>query len=142
MVVLAAVDERANAKQVVTTGLDLVDRRDSRLQVFHVIEESEAKKQVKERDDYFLDTATDDARKTAESIVEAVADDNSNIDVSGHIGDPKEIILDQINRYDPSYLVVGGRKRSPVGKALLGSVLQEILNSASCPVVTVMEQDN
>ena len=142
MVVLAAVDERANAERVVATGLDLVRRSDSTLHIFHVMKESEAQKRVEQRDDYFLDTASDDARKVAESIAEVVVDDRSNVNVSGHVGDPKDVVLDQVNRHDPSYLVVGGRKRSPVGKALLGSVLQDILLSTPCPVVTVMEQED
>ncbi|RJR17160.1 MAG: universal stress protein [Desulfobacteraceae bacterium] len=34
-------------------------------------------------------------------------------------------------------IIVGARKRSPVGKAILGSVTQRVALTASCPVVLV-----
>jgi len=36
-----------------------------------------------------------------------------------------------------SILIIGLRKRSPIGKLLMGSVAQEILLSVSCPVLAV-----
>ena len=39
--------------------------------------------------------------------------------------------------FGPDLLVVGARRRSPVGKALLGSVTQTIILEASVPVLVV-----
>ncbi len=52
--------------------------------------------------------------------------------------DPVEAVLDEIaRRPEISRLVIGVRKRSPVGKALLGSLSQRLLLDCSVPVVAV-----
>ena len=54
--------------------------------------------------------------------------------VSGDVGDA---IVDLTNQLRPDLLVLGARRRSPVGKALLGSVAQTIILEASVPVLVV-----
>ena len=48
-----------------------------------------------------------------------------------------EEIEGMIDALQVSLLVIGLRKRSPVGKLLLGSVAQELLLSVPCPVLAV-----
>ncbi len=48
-----------------------------------------------------------------------------------------EEIEDLVDSLPVSLLVIGLRKRSPVGKLILGSVAQELLLSVSCPVLAV-----
>jgi nucleotide-binding universal stress UspA family protein len=48
-----------------------------------------------------------------------------------------EEISDLVETRDISILVIGLRKRTAVGKLLLGSVAQEILMTVSCPVLCV-----
>ena len=54
--------------------------------------------------------------------------------VKGDIGDA---IVDLSNKMKPDLLVLGARRRSPVGKALMGSVAQTIILDASVPVLVV-----
>ena len=51
----------------------------------------------------------------------------------GRVGDPPQDRRDR----SPSSLVIGARRRSPVGKAFLGSVTQDILLDADVPVLVV-----
>jgi nucleotide-binding universal stress UspA family protein len=52
--------------------------------------------------------------------------------------DPAEAVLDEIgDRPDIERLVIGMRRRSPVGKALLGSVSQRLLLDSPVPVLAV-----
>ncbi len=52
-------------------------------------------------------------------------------------GGAADAILDHANRHDASLVVIGQRRRSPVGKLVLGSTSQRILLEADCPVVAV-----
>jgi len=46
-----------------------------------------------------------------------------------------EAILDHAEEHDVDSLVLGGRKRSPAGKALFGSVTQSVILNTDRPVV-------
>ena len=46
-------------------------------------------------------------------------------------------VLSACDQADAELLVIGARKRSPVGKALLGSVAQTLILEASLPVLVV-----
>ena len=46
-------------------------------------------------------------------------------------------IEDMVEELSVSLLIIGLRKRSPVGKLIMGSVAQELLLSVSCPVLAV-----
>jgi len=48
-----------------------------------------------------------------------------------------EEIDEMVDQLQVSVLVIGLRKRSPVGKLLLGSMAQEILLTVDCPVLAV-----
>jgi nucleotide-binding universal stress UspA family protein len=51
--------------------------------------------------------------------------------------DAAEELLDVLEEVDASLCVIGIRKRSAVGKMLLGSNANQILMNAPCPVLTV-----
>lgn len=51
--------------------------------------------------------------------------------------DPVDAVLDEIRDHDVSRLVIGLKRRSPVGKALLGSISQRLLLESPVPVVAV-----
>ncbi|MGI8458127.1 MAG: universal stress protein [Propionibacteriaceae bacterium] len=51
--------------------------------------------------------------------------------------DPAEELLKTAERENAEFIVIGLRRRSPVGKLLLGSNAQRILLDAGCPVLAV-----
>ncbi|MFB6221968.1 MAG: universal stress protein [Halolamina sp.] len=55
----------------------------------------------------------------------------------GAVGDKSETVIDTAETLDTDLLIVGGRKRSPTGKAVFGSTAQEIMLNAPCPVTFV-----
>lgn len=50
---------------------------------------------------------------------------------------PSEDLLEVADEVDADFVVIGLRRRSPVGKFVLGSQAQQILMNASRPVLTV-----
>lgn len=51
--------------------------------------------------------------------------------------DPAEELIAAATTSDADFIVIGLRKRSPVGKLLLGSNAQRVLLDAACPVLAV-----
>lgn len=52
-----------------------------------------------------------------------------------------EEIQELVKEYDASLVIIGLRKRSRVGKLLLGSMAQNILLSVPCPVLAIKDLD-
>ncbi len=50
-------------------------------------------------------------------------------------GDPADIITNTAEDLAPDMIVLGGRKRSPIGKAIFGSVAQSVILNSDHPVV-------
>jgi len=57
------------------------------------------------------------------------------VDVTEASGDPADAIIAAGDGVEADLLVVGGRKRSPAGKALFGSVTQTVILNGGRPVM-------
>jgi nucleotide-binding universal stress UspA family protein len=55
--------------------------------------------------------------------------------------DPAEELIAAADASDAVFIVIGLRRRSPVGKLLLGSNAQRVLLDASCPVLAVKAEN-
>ena len=70
--------------------------------------------------------------RAAEDVLEAAGVD---VEIGESSGDPAESILELADEEDADLVVVGGRKRSPAGKALFGSVTQSVILNSDRPVM-------
>jgi nucleotide-binding universal stress UspA family protein len=50
-------------------------------------------------------------------------------------------LIDVADEVNADFIVIGMRRRSPVGKLLLGSIAQQVLLDASCPVLAVKSDE-
>lgn len=136
MTVAAAIDNSVSAERIVSEAVELSQAFQDELQIIHVIEKSDLNQGVGE-------TKSSDSRtvkQQAEDIVSNAASDISRDFVPvGLIGNPASEIIKYSNGNEIDYLVIGGRQRSPVGKALFGSTTQRILLNANCRVVTISD---
>jgi nucleotide-binding universal stress UspA family protein len=59
------------------------------------------------------------------------------VKLAGDALDPADELLRAAEAADAEFIVIGLRRRSPVGKLLLGSNAQRVLLDAACPVLAV-----
>ncbi len=79
---------------------------------------------------------------TTRKISEALDDAGVTYSIRGAVGDHAEEIVEAAEAVDADRVIVGGRRRSPAGKAVFGSVAQEVMLSAPCPVTFVRDDDS
>lgn len=132
MVIVSAVDG-PDDQRVVEEGVSLAEAFDEDLHVLHVA----SREDIENPESGGSETVLERAEQRAADVGAEVVDDFVAV---GRIGRPAQEIDDYVSATETRYLVVGGRKRTPIGKALFGSVTQSVLLSVECPVVAVRDQ--
>ncbi|WP_435361763.1 universal stress protein [Haloarchaeobius sp. DFWS5] len=136
MAVVAAIDESERAQHVVREAADLAAAFDDELQLVHVFERSELVNVLEVTVDEEDLTENYEVQQATERILDAAA---NGVEVEyepiARIGEPATKVVDYADEVDARYIVIGGRKRSPTGKALFGSVTQKVILNADRPVV-------
>jgi nucleotide-binding universal stress UspA family protein len=141
MAIIVAVDEGDRAARILAVGEDLARAYDDELVVVHVTPEDVVESRRESFDEYYTDDAVEDAATVARNAAEGVVSAETTVEIVGRVGDIVSELLEAATEREARYLVIGGRKRSPTGKALFGSTTQSILLSANLPVVSVIGVD-
>lgn len=143
MVIVAAVDRADHAEAVVREAASLAEQFDTSLKVVHVLDEqaflgleqasvSETGRPIE----------MDEIRERAAEIAsEAAAGVTVDFDAVGLVGNVASQIIRFADSNDARYIVVGGRRQTPVGKVLFGSTAQKVLLGANQPVLMAYEGD-
>jgi nucleotide-binding universal stress UspA family protein len=113
---------------------------DAAVVLLHVFEQTEFDDFIDQMD--YVSGDPDDVAKR-HTIVEACASEFTDrevpIEIVGAVGDPATEITERAESDDIDHVVLGGRNRSPTGKALLGSVSQFVLRSTDVPCTIAMD---
>lgn len=138
MVIVAAISDSSMLENVVAQSDDLAQAYDDELHVIHVIEESEYTKRAEKSSSSRTEEGEILEDQVANEVTKGIEEEVSvSYEVVGIVGDVGKKIVEYADEHNARYIVMGGRKRSPVGKALFGSVTQFVLLNTERPVVTV-----
>lgn len=134
-------DDDARMKRMVEVAVDLAADAGARVIVAHAFPTQGAVDDALGQLD-ITGGSPDDVTRRLESVRVARSELEAaevDFEIRGLVGDPGSAISDLAGEVGADRVIVGGRKRSPTGKAVFGSTAQEILLSAPCPVTFVRE---
>lgn len=142
MTIVAAVGDETRDTAVVREGRKLAERLGEDLYVVLVMEADEfvdLERTSIERTGRPVEREEIEAvaEKVASEIASEAIEDDFEYGVAAFVGDPVEELSTFAEEHDVEYLVIGGRKRSPIGKLVFGSTAQSILLNYDRPIVSV-----
>ena len=135
MVVVAAIDHSEEAQVVIDEARALAGAFEEPLHVVHAISSTDFAELQRE----FVSSTADEegVLERDEIAAEIAADvvDETTVEIVGLEGEPAPSIVDYAEEVDARFIVLGGRDRSPAGKAVFGSTTQSVLLETDRPTV-------
>lgn len=127
MTILVAYVPRPEGQAALDKGIEIATRRKEHLVVVN------ASPGGKKEDPSFADV------QDFERVEQMLADTGLNAELKQFVRGKSAVeeIQALVESMQVSVLIIGLRKRSPVGKLIMGSVAQELLLSIPCPVLAV-----
>lgn len=143
--ILIGVRDDENAGRVAATATDLAGTTGAQVIVGHVFDPDdydEVREQMRVEPDAEV-SADDVARRVnaVSDVVDGLRSDGVQTEVRGRVGEAGKELVDLAGAVGADLVIVGGRRRSPTGKALFGSTAQEVLMNAPCPVTFVRGEE-
>lgn len=141
MTIVAGVDRSDRAKVTVRKAKELADAFGEELHVVHVLGQAEFIELERTNVEDTGQAVEMDRIKEIAAEIASEADESHDYRAVGLVGKAADELLRYSRERDARFIVISGRKRSPVGKALFGSVTQQILLNADRPVVTAIDHE-
>ena len=89
----------------------------------------------------FTDKVLETFRAKSMAELEKIAKDRASIAKFGHLivqaGDPRDAILQAAEKLNPDLIIMGSHGRRGFSRAVLGSVAENVVRRAPCPVLVV-----
>lgn len=138
-ILVAVEDNEERMLPVAAHAAEITAALDAEVVLLHVYEEGEFEEYL---DRLGYDSADPDDIAKRNDVVEACTspfvERGVRPKIAGAVGDPATEIANYVEQGSVDHVVLGGRSRSPTGKALLGSVSQSVLRSVEVPCTISM----
>ena len=133
MAIVVGFIDNPEGRQALDLAVEEAERRQSRLIVVHSMRGGGRTKE----DEYIA------YRQALADLESDLTTRGIDFEIHEYVRDqsPARDLLQAVEEYDAELLVIGYRKRTPTGKALLGSHAQDVLMNATVPVLAVMAPD-
>jgi len=146
MTILTAVGEGDHSQAVVPTAYDLAEAYDEDLLAIHVIpqedfdDHKQALNSIPDFNQISINQKEQSGAEIARKVINESLDeyDRNRVESRGRVGNPADKILAEADHVEPRFIVLGSKRRTPVGKAIFGSTTQQVLLEAEHPVVTTV----
>ncbi|WP_332900125.1 MULTISPECIES: universal stress protein [unclassified Haladaptatus] len=133
-ILIAVGEERMNIEELTERAVEIAAAFNAHVTLLRVYSESEFKHLLS---DFKYDSADPSDMAKRNTVVSQaariVSDAGLERTVVGLVGNPAHEVVDYVDTHDIDHVFIGGRKRSPTGKALLGSTSQDIILGLSVP---------
>ena len=135
--ILFATDFEVSASRALPFAVALANRYDAKLYAAHVIPQEAYALASPESIDRVLNEAEDFAGYTLNQIIGSLRCRGLRCDVLLGEGNVADVLEEWVQTYSADLAVVGTISREGWGKVVLGSVAEEVIREATCPVLTV-----
>lgn len=136
MQIVVGLTDRPESRAALDRAIDEARRRSARLHIVRSTGQSLNENPGRAHD---WAAAMADWESEGEQLVRELGDQGieATFEVEPATADAAEILLTAAEERDADLIVIGLRRRSPVGKLVMGSVSQAVILRASCPVLAV-----
>ena len=136
-------DNEAERTEALASAInDIATPTDAHVTLLHVFGQDEFEDLTTQLDfDRPSDATPDDVARrhsATRKLSDLLESDRIDFDVRGDVGDDAGgTIVNVAGDLGADLIMVGGRKRTPTGKAVFGSTSQQVMLNADCPVTYV-----
>ncbi|WP_280586542.1 universal stress protein [Halorubrum sp. Boch-26] len=137
-------EDETQTEQIAREAIAVAEPTGAEVVLTHVFTDEEfdgvrSKLGVDESSEGSTPDAVAERHTTTRALAKALDEAGVDYSIRGAVGDHADEVVGIASAVEADRVVVGGRRRSPTGKAVFGSVAQEVILSSPCPVTFVRD---
>lgn len=135
--ILVPTDGSEQAAEAIPHALNLAQHYDATVHALCVVNRAATRQLSPTRAETTMEAMSEEAERATKEVEDEM--EKAGVECLPVVleGAPDETILDYVEQNDIDIVVIGGRKRTPAGKLLFGSVTQSVILHADVPVTVV-----
>ena len=137
-------EDETQTEQIAREAIAVAEPTGAEVVLTHVFTDEEfdgvrSKLGVDESSEGSTPDAVAERHTTTRALAKVLDEAGVDYSIRGAVGDHADEVVGIASAVEADRVVVGGRRRSPTGKAVFGSVAQEVILSSPCPVTFVRD---